>query len=347
MSNKLLMIRVDANRKIGTGHFMRCLALAQAWIDEGGKAEFITNNLLPVLKVRLQDDGINIKDIDVSSGSLNDAEIVSTLAKRENVTWLVTDGYNFDSSYQKFLKKENFKLLCIDDIGNGKHYYADIILNQNLHADENLYTNRESYTRLLLGTKYVLLRREFLHYKNKKRTIAKAARKILITLGGIDFRNGTLKIIQSMQKATLDGLEFKVVVGAGNTSYKLLLSAVQNSQYPVYLEYNTPSIAKLMHWADLAISSGGTTVWELAFMGVPTLVTATTAIEKELVKGLIKHGLFYNLGSLDELNPRKIPSIVEELTADYKTRLNISRLGRKLVDGLGSQRVISKLKLKE
>lgn len=39
---RTLFLRADANPRMGTGHLMRCLALAQAWKEAGGEACFLT-----------------------------------------------------------------------------------------------------------------------------------------------------------------------------------------------------------------------------------------------------------------------------------------------------------------
>ena len=94
------------------------------------------------------------------------------------------DGYHFRGDYQRAVKQAGQSLLALDDFGHAEHYWADIVLNQDLNAEESLYRNRESYTRLLLGPNYVCLRREFRCCPRPQRQFTGPARKLLVTLGG-------------------------------------------------------------------------------------------------------------------------------------------------------------------
>ena len=95
-----------------------------------------------------------------------------------------------------------------------------------------------------------------------------------------------------------------------------------------------------MAWADLAVSSGGTTVWELAFMGVPSLIGRIAPIEEYLVRGLEKQNVFVNAGSFKGVSAKELQDKLDKLIDDHVTRERHSALGRKLVVGRGCQRVL-------
>ena len=109
---------------------------------------------------RLVSEGIDVINIFEKPGSMDDAKHTAYIAADSGSEWVVVDGYYFGSDYQKKIKEYGLHLLFIDDNGHADHYYADLVLNQNLHATEKLYRNREPNTKLLLGPKYVLLRQE-------------------------------------------------------------------------------------------------------------------------------------------------------------------------------------------
>ena len=182
-----LLVRVDASTQIGTGHVMRCLALAQAWQDSGGNAVFVFAAKAPALKTRLKSEGIEVVHLFVQMGSAEDANEIARLAHELGASWLVIDGYHFGAEYQEIIKDSGLYLLFIDDYGHTDHYYADIVLNQNIYAHEGLYANRELYSQLLLGMGYVLLRREFRQWLGWQRETPKLAQKLLVTLGGSDY----------------------------------------------------------------------------------------------------------------------------------------------------------------
>ncbi|NYT10684.1 MAG: UDP-2,4-diacetamido-2,4,6-trideoxy-beta-L-altropyranose hydrolase, partial [Methanosarcinales archaeon] len=224
---RTLVIRADASTRIGTGHVMRCLALAQAWQDSGRRAVFAMGMGSPVLVDRLTFEGMEVFHLSAEPGSTEDAEQTADLAQSMGSDWVVVDGYHFGSDYQRIIKESGLRLLFIDDNGHVCHYYADIVLNQNLHANEDLYRNREPYTKLLLGTQYVLLRREFWPWRSWKRDIPEVARKLLVTLGGSDPDNVTLKVIQVLQQ--IEQLETVVVIGGSNLHYEELSSALESN----------------------------------------------------------------------------------------------------------------------
>ena len=154
---KPLIIRSDASPEIGTGHIMRCIALAEAWQDTGGEVVFILAYDTPALEARLKKEGFRILHISQKSGTIGDADETALIAHEHGADWIVVDGYHFGAEYQKTIKDAGLSLLFIDDYGHADHYYADIVLNQNIYADMSFYPKFESYNRFLLGTKYALI----------------------------------------------------------------------------------------------------------------------------------------------------------------------------------------------
>jgi len=146
-----LVIRADGSTLIGSGHIMRCLALAQAWQDAGGGVLFLMGTGVPILEERLKSEGMDTAHLRAHAGSTDDAVETANLAQEVGATWVVLDGYHFDAVYQRTIKDSGVRLLFIDDNGHADHYYADIVVNQNIHAHAGLYTNREPYTQLLLA----------------------------------------------------------------------------------------------------------------------------------------------------------------------------------------------------
>jgi UDP-2,4-diacetamido-2,4,6-trideoxy-beta-L-altropyranose hydrolase len=339
-----LLIRVDASTKIGTGHVMRCLALAQALQDESGEAIFALATHAPSLESRLKSEGMKVVHLDVEFGSIEDASQTSELAHSCACHWVVVDGYHFLGKYQRIIKDAGLSLLFIDDYGHTEHYYADFVLNQNVYAHEGFYQNRESYTKLLLGTKYALLRREFSQWQGWEREIPLVARKILVTLGGADPDNVTLKVIQALQEATVEELEAVVVVGGSNPHYKKLLAAVEKPEVSIELRKNVTNMPELMAWADVAIAAGGSTTWELAFMGLPSLLIVLAENQKAICQKLGKMGITLSLGEYRQQSLNNLTRSIWGLLPALEQRQQMSKKGRTLVDSLGSQRVVQLMK---
>ena len=344
MMDKAVLIRADANAQIGAGHVMRCLALAEAWKDEGGMAIFITSSEDQNLRDRLKARGIEMVAISSEAGHWTDAKKTAEHAAKISASWVVLDGYHFKADYQKFLKDSGHRLLLIDDDGCANHYYADILLNQNVHAHEDLYTNKESYTKLLLGSRYVLLRHEFLKWKVWKRKIPQRAKKILITLGGGDPSNVTLKVIQALQKvAEKSRIEADVIVGMNNPHLGDLRSSLEGSFLPICLETNVKDMPTLMIGADMAVSAGGSTCWELAFMGVPDITIVLAENQRPIAESLHTLGASMNLGWHENLSIPQIAQSIQLLVGDESVRKQMREKGQGLIDGLGASRIVLEL----
>jgi UDP-2,4-diacetamido-2,4,6-trideoxy-beta-L-altropyranose hydrolase len=301
-----LYIRVDANGKIGIGHIMRCISLAQSWKDRGGEVTFISC-CDDILSRKIKEEGFSL----ISVNADNDLETTLTLANKDNKSWFVLDGFHFTPEYQESIYDTGVSLLVIDDTNHLPYYHANIILNQNIYASSLRYVCNEGCLRLL-GSSYTLLRREFMKYQKSEHFISEEPKRILVTLGGSDPNEVMLKIKESMKRLAMD---VKVVSGVQS------LSVID--------------MPELMTWTDMAVSAAGSTCWELLFMGVPTLVVVTYDHQNKVAESLEKEKVCKTVN---------VTNLIEELLSlvkDKRQREEKSRLGRQLIDGNGANRVVS------
>ncbi len=342
-----MLVRADASATIGTGHVMRCLALAQAWRAAGGQPFFAMAPGTAALEQRLKSEGIEVLRVAARPGSSQDAGYTVKFARRAGICWVVVDGYHFGSNYQQRLKEAGLHVLFIDDHGHADHYCADLVLNQNLHAAEDLYRSRESYTRLLLGARYILLRPEFLKWRGWKREIPKVGRKLLVTLGGADPGNTTLRVIQAIKRVKAHRLEAVVLAGGNNPHYEKLQSAARNSIARIRLERDATNMPELMAWADIGVSGAGTTSWELAFMGLPSLLLVQAENQAAIAEKLAAMGAAVNLGWARTRAVGEIGRSITRLLKESKMRFRLNRRSQILVDGGGTARVLSNMDIGE
>ncbi len=312
---------------------MRCLALAQMFQRTGGHVVFAMAESTPALEEIIVKGGFEVTPLSVARGSVIDARETISIACSKGAAWVVADGYHFGHSFQEEIKRHNLPLLLLDDYGHAERYCADFVLNQNLGASIDAYRLREAQTKLLLGTSYALLRTEFLRQKKVQRPVAHKAARVLVTLGGSDSDNVTNKVIESL--ALLEPVEALVVVGGSNPHLELLEEACKSIQ----LVMNASNMPDLMASADVAITAGGTTVWEAAFMGLPMLTIVLAENQRLVCDQLQAEGLSRNLGWHKDLSPPRIANAVQELLTDTVSRAAMSARGQQLVDGRGSLRV--------
>jgi UDP-2,4-diacetamido-2,4,6-trideoxy-beta-L-altropyranose hydrolase len=266
-----------------------------------------------------------------------------SLARQLGAAWVVVDGYHFGTDYQQWIKEAGLGLLFIDDEGRGDHYYADLVLNQNIHAHEGLYGAREPYTRLLLGPRYALLRREFWPWRGWRRQVPAVARKILVTLGGGDPDNVTGKVIEALRQVKVEGLEAAVIAGGANPHFQQLEKTVGSLPFSARLKRNVTNMPELMAWADMAITAGGSTCWETAFMGLSGLVMILAENQRPVAEGLAVAGVAINLWWQEKLAPASLAAALQRLLMDQIGRSEMKRRGQALVDGEGSARVLMHL----
>lgn len=335
-----LIIRADAGTKIGTGHLMRCLALGQAWKDAGGKVTFITACQNGGLLQRLKEEGFDLHPLASPYPDPGDWDYTKDILVAHPDAWVALDGYHFDEAYQQRVKKTGHRLLVIDDLAHLKHYYADILLNQNLRA-EKLHYPCEPDTRLLLGTRYVLLRREFLARRDRQREIPEVAKRVLVTLGGSDPENHTLKVIQALQKVDVPNLEATVIIGASNPHADALEKAIKQNHIPICFTHNAGNMPELMAPADIAIIGGGVTLWELLFMGCAIISYVRNSAQEAIIQELDRQKVLRYQGYLAQMDQDSLSSAIHELSTNQVRRDAIRKLGRQIVDGKGTERILN------
>jgi len=343
VGNGTLLARADASVTIGTGHVMRCLALAQAWQDAGGRAVFALAQTTPSVEERLQRESMDVVRLKADPGSAEDAQETVLLAREKQAAWVVVDGYCFGADYQAALKRAGLKVLFIDDNGHAEHYSADIVLDQNAHASESSYSSRESCTRLLLGLRYALLRREFGRWREWKREIPALGRKILITMGGSDPDDLTSRAIGVLTEAGIEGLEAIVVVGGSNTHEDSLQRLAMRSGRSIRLITEPSNMPDLIAWADMALIAAGGTLWELLSMGCPVLSYARNPVQAKIISQLSDAGIIRGLGYPQDHSQPLTAAAVVELANSQECRARFCRLARERIDGQGARRVLETL----
>lgn len=342
MSIGAILIRADASVSAGTGHVMRCLALAQAWQDRGGVAIFAMVEWTPGVVERLSNERFSIEFVHAETGSNQDAARSMELARRHGAKWVVLDGYSFGPDFQQALGTDGVRLLCVDDNAAAPSI-AGLILNQNLHAREALYPNRSHKTELLPGPRYALIRREFASCKTPAREIPSFARRILVTMGGSDPQNLTARVIEALSRLSVRGLEVKVVVGGSNPRFAEL---TRLARVPIQFVHEARKMGELMQWADLAVASAGSTCWEICMLGLPAILIDAAENQLPLARELQRGKIARHIPFADA-TAAKIAGEIHGLMLSAGERSEMSRLGPELVDGKGASRVVTAMRSRD
>jgi len=340
MNRGTLLIRADANAAIGAGHVMRCLALAQAWQDAGGTTAVLATAELPVaIEKRLIGERVEVVRLQVDPATEQDATELAELSRQRTAHCVIVDGERFGPEYFTTLKKNRLKILWLDDFGSVRAHNVDLILNQNPGASRDAYAWCRDEARLLLGTEYVTLRREFRQAKPRAETSG-AARNLLVTFGGSDPDNLT-ELVLSALAADPPGGNVTVAVGSGNPR----LSDLQRlaSSVGVTLLADAPHMPGLMMESDLAVIAAGGTLWELLYCGCAVLSYSRNSVQADVIARLAAAGAVCDLGAASAFEPAELCAAIRRVAGSAATREKMQAAGRQIVDADGVLRVMRRL----
>ena len=353
-----IAFRVDASSQIGTGHFMRCLTLADALKKNGAQVRFVSRHLPEHLRgmlaakrheISLLESIQNEEELDelahadwLGISQARDASDSIRALTDGSWDWLIVDHYALDSRWESLLRQTAKKILVIDDLADRQHD-CDILLDQNLYADvETRYTGKvPMLCQMLLGPHYALLRDEFrkLHKQVKLRT--GPVKRVLIFFGGVDADNFTGLAIESLSGIDLAGFHVDVVIGTQHPCREQIKAAC--TQHGFICHIQTDKMAELMAAADLAIGAGGSASWERCCLGLPALLVALADNQINIAKALDLFGACIYVGTAKATSVTIMRNAIACLLTTQGQIKELSEKAYSLVDGLGVDRVCQEM----
>jgi len=347
----MVVIRADANSKIGMGHVMRCLSVADALVKCGEEVLFVTADDTPVPLLTKKGVPYRVLHTDYADMEAELPELwnaLSELPQRvesseealpQRNTAILVDSYYVTEKYLAALKKR-ITTIYMDDI-YAFSYPVDMLINYNIYGEEMGYEKDAAFadTKILLGTEYVPLREEF-SAAEQQRTAADGG--ILITTGGSDSFNlaGQL-LMEAMKYDALKEKEYHVVSGSLNPHIGELQALAQKHEN-IHIHCNVTNMAELMAESEVALSAGGSTLYELCAMGVPVIAFSFAENQERLVQTFVKRGIAQYGGNYRTDGNKMIQNTIaglETLLEDENLRTEYRKKARTLVDGKGADRI--------
>jgi UDP-2,4-diacetamido-2,4,6-trideoxy-beta-L-altropyranose hydrolase len=320
---------------------MRCLTLASGLKEHGYSVSFVSKPCDEHLITKIEQARYPVHRLPLECDLTEDCAATIEFAQQLDLNpIIILDSYAVDQAYQKAIKDADLRLIVIDD-PTAYHMYADLVINQNIYADRKLYS-AEPDTRFLLGPRYALLRGEFTCVHDRKKAIPKRARNILVTLGGSDPENQTLKIMQALASFDMP-LTVRIILGVSYSQEEDLQMLATQWGERFSIHRDDSKMSEHMIWADLAISGGGSTCWELACAGVHNLILVLAENQRRNAIGLSHAGISVNLGWWKDLSIAAIADAIARLISNQGQREAMSRAGKVLVDGRGAERVVAEI----
>jgi spore coat polysaccharide biosynthesis predicted glycosyltransferase SpsG len=313
-----ILIRVDGNNTIGLGHIYRTLALSKG---------ILNHNIIFVSKEENQ-LGINmIQKNNYNLKSFSNSGQFWEIVKKIKPSIVINDILDTEKEYIEKLKNLQIFVINFEDLGEGAKL-ADIVINA-------LYDKKNSFKNYYWGKDYYILREEFLLIGKKE--IKKNVNNILITYGGVDPNNYSKKILEIIEQLNLNDIEINVILGLGYKNPEKLKEDTKDFNLKLTIKQNVKDISKYMYEADLSFTSGGRTVYELASIGIPTIVLAQN--KRELLhtfahedNGIINLGLGYKCS--DQNIRDNLLNLIEDF--DLRKKNNILMLKNNLRSGISN-----------
>lgn len=334
-----IIIRADGNARIGAGHLMRCLTIARELKSREGTA-FICADTQSAELVREHGFTAYVLGTDYRSPSreLHGWEQLREQKKAglagEKTTILV-DSYYVTDSYLQALRRLG-RVVLLDDMAE-RIMPADVIINYNVFAHRAMYEGEELRRdmQLYTGGSYIPVRRAFC---NRTYTVRERVKRVLITTGGGDADNIAGRILAAIYE---EGIHYQVVAGKFHPHYAAL-SAFAAEHAGVEVLHDVKDMAGLMCGCDMAITAGGTTVYELCSIGVPFICFSYARNQEKLVEYMGREGVALSAGKYHESAKKALEEIREgylRLKQDNALRLRCSERERTVVDGQGAGRI--------
>jgi spore coat polysaccharide biosynthesis predicted glycosyltransferase SpsG len=166
---------------------------------------------------------------------------------------------------------------------------------------------------------------------------------VVVSLGSGDSNNVTLRVVQALQQGEISRSQVRVIVGPTNPHLETLQQAVSRTPN-VQVLIDVADMPAQLAWADMAVSGGGSTCWELAFMGLPSILIVMAENQLRIAQALDEAKAAVNLGWHHQISLLSLLEEISNLQRAWETRREISDNARSLVDGKGASRVVEALR---
>jgi spore coat polysaccharide biosynthesis predicted glycosyltransferase SpsG/L-amino acid N-acyltransferase YncA len=313
---------------IGYGHVVRSGALAEAWHDAGGRAVLCTSVSVPGLA-----GIVDVDQVVVDRSATMDLDRVSSWAqqlKRSGASWVSIDDPRVSRAAVRALREAGLRVLAVVDHGQPSPGETDLLVDQNAGAPVAFRGALDQR----VGVRYALIRRRLRSVSARRERVG-ARERVVGLLGGMP--SAPTIAFASNLAAQLGRSGVSVDLVAGGADVPIVARNVR-----VHRFIQNP--ADLFASATVACSTAGSTTWELAGAGVPSVLFAVAPDQMPIGREVSACGAAVFLGHRDDTTVATAIDAVRSLLENEEDRRVMSERGRQLVDGLGASRIVSRMR---
>ncbi len=324
-----IIIWTEGGREIGMGHICRCLVIARQIRRAGLKVEFLINDEQSVV------DMIKAEKFDFRIAGLSGIDPLEP----EQGTRIVIDTKKQVGRIVNQLKQSGYKTVLIDNVTTAR-LEADVVIYPSALFDEGLDWHG-FHGDIYFGADYVPISEGFLRArKNSANTESQLPQKILVTMGGSDPNQLTHRIVASLLGLSYS-LDIKVVLGPAFSGDTRLKNIEKKENHEVAFLENIKDLSNLMAGADIAITSVGTTIYELACIGLPFIIIANHVNDERDLNVIREQDFALPLGYHKDVTVEDIQGAVSRIINDRELRNKLYEKGTALIDGNGAERIVN------
>ena len=266
-----LYILTEAGGTYGYGHVIRCNELYKKAYRKSDLELFFL-----------------VEGVEFSNGIISEEYIKKFNWKRiefieKYITekdYVIIDSYNTSEELYHEIALRAKKVIYIDDY-NRINYPRGIVVNPSLYGKKLDY-KYVSLKHYLSGDEYIILRNEF--YYESRNNINDEVKNILITFGGSDILNLTPLILKKVNEISPNSKKM-VVITDNFKNYEKILD-YKNENTTILKNITASKMCRLMLDADIAISAGGQTIYELIKTSTPSIIFEVSYNQKYNIKAL-------------------------------------------------------------
>jgi spore coat polysaccharide biosynthesis predicted glycosyltransferase SpsG len=311
-----IFFKVNFNKNLGLGNLLRCIRVAREFPSK--KKIFVIENILDSkIKKHLPKNSKIIVNKTKNLSQTESAKKFLAIPELCQKSIVIIDDVKIKEKWQKTIINHIKKLIVIDDTALNKNY-CDIYINYKFISNPS-YISRikklnQKITKIYFGKNYLILDKNL--KKNKKKKFF--PKNILINFGNSFNFYHAKKLIKKIITIVPKKTNVLVCIGILAKNYKYIINLSKNYNNLKIINKKI-FIEKIINKTDIFIGSCGTSLYENAYLNIPSIFFSISPDQKNNIKDIRKIGINF-LYKKSEISSKKI---IDKFIYLYKNFLKI------------------------